>query len=55
MAVPVLGLALYLMIGMSGSTKKMALRYAQVDTILFPHMSPNTEELEELRGWCEEG
>ena len=49
MAVPVLGLALYLMIGMSGSTKKMALRYAQVDTILFPHMSPNTEELEELR------
>lgn len=49
MAVPVLGLALYLMIGMSGSTKKMALRYAQVDTILFPHMPPNKEVLEALR------
>lgn len=50
MTLPVLGLTLYLMIGMSGSTKKMALRYAQVDTILFPHLPQNKEVLEQLRG-----
>ena len=48
-AFPILGIALYLMMGLSGATKKMSLRYAQIDSILFPKMPQNDHVMADLK------
>lgn len=45
---PVLGVGLYLMIGLSGTTLKMRQRYAKVDKQLFPRITQNPEIMEKL-------
>ena len=49
LAFPVLGVSLYLLAGNSGSTKKMRLRFAVVDTRLFPKMPQNNRLIEALQ------
>ena len=49
MAFPVLGVSLYLMTGLSGSTKKMRLRFSTIDLKLFPKLPQNLDLLNELK------
>ena len=46
---PILGVALYFLVGLNGSTKTMCKRYAQVDAGLFPLLPEIAEVLEKLR------
>jgi len=46
---PVVGISLYLLIGMNGSTYRMRRRYHQIDDILFPLLPDNTDILEKLQ------
>ena len=48
MLAPVLGVALYLMMGLNGSTWKMRLRYEAVDKALFRHLGDGEEALARL-------
>ena len=45
---PILGVALYFMIGMNGGTKKMRMRYKKIDEKLLPLLPENKEVLERL-------
>ena len=45
---PILGVALYLLIGMNGGTKKMRMRYKKIDEKLLPLLPENKEVLERL-------
>ena len=49
MAFPVVGTALYLLVGNSGSTGKMRLRFAVVDTKLFPKMPQNNQLIDDFQ------
>lgn len=49
MAVPVVGLSLYLLIGLDRSTKKMRRRYEEIDEILFPMLPEDPEAEQQLR------
>ncbi len=53
MAAPVVGVSLYLLIGLSGSTKKMRKRYEDIDKVLFQHLPQDPEVLNELRDSAE--
>lgn len=46
---PILGVALYLLIGMNGGTKKMRMRYKILDDRLLPLLPQNEEILAELK------
>ena len=48
MAFPAVGVILYLLIGLSGSTKTMRGRFAQMDQVLFPHLKQDPAAMEEL-------
>ena len=48
MAFPVFGLTLYLLIGLNGSTRRMRLRYDEVDRQLLPLLKQGTEAEEKL-------
>ena len=43
---PILGVALYFMIGMNGGTRKMRMRYKRIDEKLLPLLPENKEVLE---------
>ena len=45
---PILGVALYFMIGMNGGTRKMRMRYKRIDEKLLPLLLENKEVLERL-------
>ena len=49
MAFPIIGVTLYLLVGNSGSTGKMRLRFAVVDTKLYPKMPQNNQLIEDLK------
>ena len=49
MVLPVVGVTLYLLVGNSGSTKKMRLRFAVIDTKLFPKLPRNCSVLQRLK------
>lgn len=46
---PVLGSCLYLMVGLSGSTKRMKERYREIDRRLLPRLPAQSSEMERLR------
>lgn len=46
---PILGVSLYLLVGLNGTPGKMRVRYEQVDRKLLPHLSENREILEKLK------
>ncbi len=48
MAAPVIGVSLYLLIGLSGTTKRMRKRYDAIDDILFQHLPQDKSVLEKL-------
>ena len=49
LAFPILGVALYLMTGMNGGTKKMRMRYKVLDDKLLPMLPQNEEILDRLK------
>ena len=49
MMMPVLGVTLYLLIGLSGSTHKMRRRYEEIDRLLLPKLPENADALQALR------
>ncbi len=52
LALPLFGVVLYLLIGLSGrggGTKKMRLRYAKVDQVLFPELHNDSDTFEGMR------
>ena len=49
LAVPVFGILLYLMIGLSGSTRNMKKRYSQVDDEILPLLPENLDIREKIR------
>jgi len=49
MTFPILGLMLYLMIGLNGSTRNMRKRYENIDRVLLPKLPENREILESLQ------
>ena len=50
LVVPLVGLVLFFMNGLAGSTRRMRRRYAEVDQKIFPHLPPQEETLAKLRG-----
>lgn len=46
---PILGVSLYLLVGLDGGTKMMSRRYREVDARLFPMLPENREVLNELK------
>ena len=46
---PIMGVALYLLIGLNGGTRKMRKRYEKIDSRLFPLLPDNSDNLERLR------
>lgn len=46
---PILGVSLYLLVGLDGGTKMMSRRYREVDAKLFPLLPENREVLNELK------
>ena len=46
---PILGVSLYLLVGLDGGTKMMSRRYREVDAKLFPMLPENREVLNELK------
>ena len=49
MLFPVLGVALYLLVGLNGSTRVMRERYAKIDRQLAPYLTSKETLLEELK------
>ena len=49
MALPIVGVTLYMLVGNAGSTKQMRLRFAVIDTKLFPKLPRNHSVLKRLR------
>ena len=49
MAIPIVGVTLHMLVGNEGSTKQMRLRFAQVDTKLYPKMPQNNDVLQLLK------
>ena len=49
MAFPIVGVSLYLLIGLSGSTNRMRKRYETIDDIIFRYLPQNEEVMEKLR------
>ena len=45
---PIIGVTIYFMVGFSGSTRKMRMRFLNVDNELFPLLSGDKEVLEEI-------
>ena len=45
---PIMGVGLYLMIGLNGGTRKMRIRYKDIDNIILPLLPENQETLEKL-------
>lgn len=48
LAVPVVGIALYLLVGMNGGTRKMRERFKKIDAQLFPMLPENNDIIEKL-------
>ena len=48
MAAPVVGVSLYLLIGLSGSTRRMRKRYEIIDDIIFKYLPQNQTVMDEL-------
>ena len=46
---PVMGVGLYLLIGLNGGTHKMRERYAEIDKILLPMLPDNQESLNRIK------
>lgn len=46
---PILGVSLYLLVGLDGGTKMMSRRYREVDARLFPMLPENRGILNELK------
>ena len=46
---PIMGVALYLLIGLNGGTRKMRKRYEKIDSRIFPLIPANRDNLERLR------
>ena len=46
---PIMGVALYLLIGLNGGTRKMRERYADIDRKLLPFLPDNREKLENIK------
>ena len=46
---PILGVSLYLLVGLDGGTKMMSRRYREADARLFPMLPENREVLNELK------
>ncbi len=53
MAFPLMGVTLYLLVGMSRSTKKMRQRYADVDRILFSYLSQDEDTVRRFEEYDE--
>ena len=49
LAFPILGVSLYLLVGLNGSTKKMRARYEEIDKKLLPYLSDNRQILEWMK------
>ena len=47
--IPVMGVGLYLLIGLNGGTHKMRERYAEIDKILLPMLPDNQESLNRIK------
>lgn len=48
MALPLLGVMLYLMVGLSGTTKNMRARFRQIDDILFPFLKQDEQTMQRI-------
>lgn len=48
MAAPVVGVALYLLIGLSGSTRRMRRRYEKIDDVIFKYLPQDQAVMDEL-------
>ena len=46
---PIMGVSLYLLIGLNGGTRKMKQRYIDIDRKLFPLLPENEEDLERIK------
>ena len=51
MAFPILGVTLYLFIGMNGTTRHMKKRYEKMDKLLFPYLKQDPKVVESLENW----
>lgn len=49
LAFPILGVSLYLLVGLNGSTKKMRARYEEIDKKLLPYLADNRQILEWMK------
>ena len=49
MAFPIMGVALYLLVGLNGSTKKMRSRFQAIDDRLLPQLPDNNEILKQMQ------
>lgn len=49
LAFPILGVSLYLLVGLNGSTKKMRARYEEIDKKLLPYLPDNRQILEWMK------
>ena len=49
LAFPILGVSLYLLVGLNGSTKKMRVRYEEIDKKLLPYLPDNRQILEWMK------
>ena len=49
LAVPVVGVTLYLLVGLSGVTGRMRTRYEKIDEKLLPMLPSNEQNIEELK------
>ncbi len=47
---PTVGLSLYLLIGLSGSTKRMKKRYEIIDNLIFPYLKQDEAVIDRLKG-----
>ncbi len=51
MAFPILGVTLYLFIGLNGTTRHMKKRFDNVDKLLFPYLNQKTEVVKKMNEW----
>ncbi|MDD6810400.1 MAG: cardiolipin synthase [Lachnospiraceae bacterium] len=49
MAFPIMGVALYLLIGLNGTTRKMRNRYEKIDEVLLPKLPANYDLIEQMK------
>ena len=49
LVIPVVGILLYIMIGLSGATRKMRRRFEEIDRELFPHLQQDEGVMDRLR------